>query len=152
MRPDEMARVGPRRSLARGGGPRRRGTSVCQVARDEKELDLIAPDGACTLFLLSCGCDSSGYYRVAHGTALIPNEAQFPCQTLVARLTRGRSSIAGQYGGWSSGQSMVAHVEGGVTVGGRRRRVRLGHGGDWYCSRGPADPLCPCAAQSPLAP
>ena len=68
----------------------RLGTSVCQVTRDEKELELIAPDRACNLFLLSCGCHSSGYYRVAHGTALIPNEAQFLRRTLVARLVRLR--------------------------------------------------------------
>ena len=39
--------------------------------------------------LLSSGCDRGIYYRVAHGTALIPNETQFPCRTLVACLGGG---------------------------------------------------------------
>ena len=38
--------------------------------------------------LLSPGCNSR-YYRVAHGTGVIPNETQFPCRTL---KTRSRSS------------------------------------------------------------
>ena len=33
-----------------------------------------APVSGCDLFLLSCGCDSSGCYQAAHGTGLIPNE------------------------------------------------------------------------------
>ena len=37
-------------------------------------------------FLLSSGCDSSGYYSVAHGMGLSPNDTQFPCRTLVACL------------------------------------------------------------------
>jgi len=65
----------------------RLGTSVCHVTRDKKELDLTGPDRGCRLFLLSFGCDGSGYYRMAHGTALIPNETQCPCRTLVACLT-----------------------------------------------------------------
>ena len=51
-----------------------------------RELGLTAPDGGCSLFLLSFGCDSSGYYRVAHRTALIPSETPCPCRTLVACL------------------------------------------------------------------
>ena len=62
------------------------GASVCEVTRDQKGLDLTALDMGCNRFRLNCGCDSSGYYRVAHGTALILNETQFPCQTLVAGL------------------------------------------------------------------
>ena len=51
-----------------------------------RDLDLTASDRGCDLFLLSCGCDSTRYYRVAHGTGLIPNEIQSPCRTLVACL------------------------------------------------------------------
>ena len=40
----------------------------------------------CGLFLLSCGCDSSGDYCVAHEGGLIPNETQFPCRTPAACL------------------------------------------------------------------
>ena len=65
---------------APGDRATRLGTSVCQVTRDQKVLDLTAPDMGCNWFLLSCSCDSSGYYRVARGTALIPNETQFPCR------------------------------------------------------------------------
>ena len=54
------------------------GTSVREVTRDKKELDLTALDRGCGLFLLSFGCDSSGYYRLAHGTALIPNRNSVP--------------------------------------------------------------------------
>ena len=68
----------------------RLGTSVCQVTRDQKELDLTASDGGCNWFLLSVGCNSGRYDRVAHGTGLIPNETQFPCRTLVACLVLGR--------------------------------------------------------------
>ena len=53
-----------------------------------KELDPTAPHRGCSLFLLSFGCDSSGYYRMAHGTAPIPNETEGPCRTLVARLVQ----------------------------------------------------------------
>jgi len=42
----------------------------------------------CSLFLLSSRCDQNGYYRVAHGTGVVPNEIQFPCRTLVACLVR----------------------------------------------------------------
>ena len=64
----------------------KRGTRVCQVTRDKKELDLTTPDIGCSLFLLTFGCDSSRYYRVVHGTALIPNKTHFPCRTRVACL------------------------------------------------------------------
>ena len=33
------------------------------------------------LIPLSFGCDSTGYYPGAHGTALIPTDTQFPCRT-----------------------------------------------------------------------
>ena len=72
----------------------RLGTSVCWVTRDQKVLDLIMPDVECSWFLLSSECDQSRYYRVAHGTALIPNETQFPCRTLVACLTQTRAHRA----------------------------------------------------------
>ena len=51
------------------------------------------------LFLLSCGCDSSGYYRVVHGTALIPNETQFPCWTLVPCLVWVQALGCAEMGG-----------------------------------------------------
>ena len=37
-------------------------------------------------FLLSAVGDSSGYYRVAHGTGPIPTETRCPCRTLVTCL------------------------------------------------------------------
>ena len=69
----------------------RLGTSVCQVTRDKKKLDLTAPDRGCSFFLLSFGCDSSGYYRMAHGTAPIPKWVPLPDAS-------GTSAGAGQSG------------------------------------------------------
>ena len=44
---------------------------------------LLRQTWGCSLFLLSYGCDKSRYYRVPHGTGLIPNETRFPCRTTV---------------------------------------------------------------------
>ena len=76
----------PRDAMAGSSVFTRVGTSVCQVTRDKKELDLTESDMGCNLFLLSFGCDSSRYYRGTHGTALIPNETQCSCRTPVACL------------------------------------------------------------------
>jgi hypothetical protein len=61
-------------------------TSVRQVTRDQTRLSPTRSDTGRSWFLLSSGCDRSRYYRVAHGTALIPNETQLPCRALVACL------------------------------------------------------------------
>ena len=58
--------------------------SVHQVRRHQMGLGPTESDTGCGWFLLSSGCDRSRYYRVTHGTALIPNETQLPCRTLVA--------------------------------------------------------------------
>ena len=61
-------------------------TSVRQVTRDQMDPGPTELDTGRSWFLLSSGGDISRYYRVAHGTGLIPNETQFPCRTLVACL------------------------------------------------------------------
>ena len=59
----------------------------------------------CDLILLGSGCDGSGYYRVVHGIALIPNETQFPCRTLVACLVLDEKSVfmKSQWDEWEHG-------------------------------------------------
>ena len=46
----------------------------------------------CPRRIVSCGCDSGRYYRVAHGTWLVPNDTQSPCRVPVACL--GQTSLA----------------------------------------------------------
>ena len=60
--------------------------SVRQVRREQMEPGPTESDTGRRWFLLISGCDRSRYYRVAHGTGLIPNEIRFPCRTLVACL------------------------------------------------------------------
>ena len=60
--------------------------SVRPIRHDPTELGPTESCTWCSWSLLSFGCDSSGYYRVAHGTGLSPNETQSPCRTLVACL------------------------------------------------------------------
>ena len=45
----------------------------------------------CSRFLLSSGRGWGEYYRVAHGTGLMPNETQIPCRALVACLAPHQS-------------------------------------------------------------
>jgi len=56
------------------------------------ELGPTGSDTGRSWFQLSSACDSSRYYRAAHGTALIPTETQFPCRTLVARQPGRRAT------------------------------------------------------------
>ena len=96
-------------------------------------------------FLLSCGCNRSRYYRVAHGAGPIPNETQFRCRTLGAclqttanqkprkRVCGGGTSSAcnaslaldlgGEGDGW--GPSPTDTPPSGRSGGGLRRPVRL---------------------------
>ena len=57
-----------------------------QVRRDQMGLGPTGYDTGRSWFLLSSGCDRSGYCRVAHGARLIPNNTQYHCRTLVACL------------------------------------------------------------------
>ena len=61
-------------------------TGIRQVRPDQMEPGPTASNTGRSRFLLSSACDGGGYYRVARGTGLIPNETQFPCRTLVACL------------------------------------------------------------------
>ena len=87
-----------------------------------RELDLTALDTGCDLFPLSCGCNSGGYYRVAHGTGLIPEETQFPYRTLVARLIHAKCGA-----GAGAGAQAVAGARAGACTG-RRRGIGRGSG------------------------
>ena len=87
-------------------------TSVRQVTRDQMELGPTGSDTGRSCFLLSPGCDRGRYYRVTHGTGLIPNETLFPC--LVACLhinrtlcTRGWAGRGG--GGTKNGPIVKFH-------------------------------------------
>ena len=68
-----------------------------------------------SLFLLSFGCDGSRYYRVVHGTALIPNKTQFPCRTLAACLQKQQQQEKSM-----SGSEGVFRVNGSLVLRGSR--------------------------------
>ena len=81
------------------------------VRRDRKGLGPTQRDTGCDCFLRSSGCDTSGLYRLAHGTGLNPNKNQsalpdvyrLQCGTEINAVTGG-----GGGGGASNGQVAVS--------------------------------------------
>ena len=117
-------------------------------------------------FLLSCGCNRSRYYRVAHGAGPIPNETQFRCRTIGA--CRGGGGACVRSGGrplresdrgpernraWPS-FARVRRIGGcrAYTRGARRATVAKGHvcmGFDGFCSPIPQRPHADSAGEGP---
>ena len=64
--------------------PNTRGRTFA-TRRDQNEVGPTESDAGRSCFLPRLGCDVRRYYEAAHGTALTPDEIQFPCGTCVAR-------------------------------------------------------------------